>query len=62
MRAGEFIRRTQMLGVVRGIPVRFDVTCGKGSRGTLYNGDRFTVVKDGRRNAAHASSRRCLLI
>ena len=38
-----------MLGVVRGIPVRFDATRGKGSHGTLYNGDRFAVVKDGRK-------------
>jgi predicted RNA binding protein YcfA (HicA-like mRNA interferase family) len=49
MRAGEFIRRIQMLGMARGIPVRFNATRGKGSHGTLYYGDRFTVVKDRRK-------------
>jgi mRNA interferase HicA len=49
MRAGEFIRRIQMLGTARGISVRFDATRGKGSHGTLYYGDRFTVVKDRRK-------------
>ena len=39
MRAGEFIRRVQVLGATR----------GKGSHGTLYYGDRFTVVKDRRK-------------
>ena len=29
-----------------GIAVRFDRTRGKGSHGTLYFGDRFTVAKD----------------
>jgi mRNA interferase HicA len=29
--------------------VRFDATRGKGSHGTLYYGDRFTVVKDRRK-------------
>ncbi len=49
MRAGEFIRRIQTLGAARGIPVRLDATRGKGSHGTLYYGDRFTVVKDRRK-------------
>lgn len=49
MTAGEFIRRIQALGAARGIVVRFDKTCGKGSHGTLYYGDRFTVVKDRRK-------------
>lgn len=49
MRAGEFIRRMQVLGETRGVPVRFDPTRGKGSHGTLYYGGRFTVVKDRRK-------------
>jgi mRNA interferase HicA len=49
MRAGEFIRRVQVLGATRSVPVRFDPTRGKGSHGTLYYGDRFTVVKDRRK-------------
>ena len=31
---------------MNGIAVRFDRTRGKGSHGTLYYGDRRTVVKD----------------
>ncbi|MGH7112334.1 MAG: hypothetical protein ACREFK_18155, partial [Stellaceae bacterium] len=38
----------RVLGAARGVSVRFDKTRGKGSHGTLYYGDRFTVVK-GRR-------------
>ncbi len=49
MNAGEFIRRITVLGTTRGIPVRFDKTRGKGSHGTLYYGDHFTVVKDRRK-------------
>jgi mRNA interferase HicA len=49
MRAGEFIRRITALGASRGVSVRFDKTRGKGSHGTLYYGERFTVVKDRRK-------------
>ena len=49
MRAGEFIRRVEALGAARGIAVRFDQTRGKGSHGTLYYGESFTVVKDRRK-------------
>jgi mRNA interferase HicA len=49
MTAGEFIRRIGALGAARGVPVRFDKTRGKGSHGTLYYGERFTVVKDRRK-------------
>ena len=49
MRAGEFIRRIEALGAARGVAVRFDKTRGKGSHGTVYNGARFTVVKDRRK-------------
>ena len=36
------------LGSQRGVVVRFDEERGKGSHGTLYLGDRFTVLKDRR--------------
>jgi mRNA interferase HicA len=49
MTAGEFIRRIIALGTARGVSVRFDPTRGKGSHGTLYYGERFTVVKDRRK-------------
>jgi mRNA interferase HicA len=54
MTAGEFIRRIRALGAVRGVAVRFDKTRGKGSHGTLYYGDRFTVVKDRRKECGAA--------
>ena len=42
----EFIRAVRRLGRRRGIGVRFVTRRGKGSHGTLYFGDRKTVVKD----------------
>ncbi len=45
----EFVARTRKLARRNGIPVRFDRTRGKGSHGTLYYGDRHTVVKDRRK-------------
>ena len=42
----EFITRMRRLARKTGIAVRFDRTRGKGSHGTLYYGDRRTVVKD----------------
>ena len=42
----EFITRVRRLARRNGIAVRFDRTRGKGSHGTLYYGERFTVVKD----------------
>ena len=49
MTAGEFIRRVTAPGSSRGVLVRFDATRGRGSHGTLYYGERFTVVKDRRK-------------
>ena len=45
----EFITRVRRLARRNGIAVRFDRTRGKGSHGTLYYGDRFTVLKDHRK-------------
>ena len=42
----EFVARVRKLARGNGIAVRFDRTRGKGSHGTLYDGDRHTVVKD----------------
>ena len=44
----EFMARVRKLARRSGIAVRFDRTRGKGSHGTLYLGDRHTVVKDRR--------------
>jgi mRNA interferase HicA len=49
MKAGEFVRRVERLGRIRDVTVSFDSTRGRGSHGTLYYGNRFTVVKDRRK-------------
>ncbi|HKJ76718.1 MAG TPA: type II toxin-antitoxin system HicA family toxin [Gammaproteobacteria bacterium] len=41
----EFQRRVKRLGRKNGYPVRFE-RHGKGSHGRLYYGDRFTTLKD----------------
>ena len=46
MTGAEFVRRVKRLGRSRGIPVRLDQRRGKGSHGRLYYGDRFTTIKD----------------
>ena len=45
----EFIRRVRKIGRERGVTVRLATERGKGSHSTLYFGDRFTVVKDKRK-------------
>jgi mRNA interferase HicA len=37
------------LGRQRGVPVSFDAGRGKGSHGRLYYGNRFTTLKDRRK-------------
>ena len=49
MTGGDFIRRVEKLGRKRGIHVRFESRKGKGSHGRIYYGDRFTTVKDRRK-------------
>ncbi len=46
MTGNEFERRIRKLGRSRGIFVSFDRSHGKGSHGRLYYGDRFTTLKD----------------
>jgi len=46
MKGAEFIRAVQRIGKVRSVSVRFEARHGKGSHGRLYYGDRFTTVKD----------------
>ncbi len=45
----ELIRCIQRLGRARGVAVRFEARRGKGSHGRLYYGERFTTVKDRRK-------------
>ncbi len=46
MKAGQFVRKIRRLARKRGVACRLDTRRGKGSHGTLFYGDRFTVVKD----------------
>jgi predicted RNA binding protein YcfA (HicA-like mRNA interferase family) len=46
MTGSEFERRIKSLGRKRGMSVSFDPGHGKGSHGRLYFGDRFTTLKD----------------
>ncbi|MGH6943325.1 MAG: type II toxin-antitoxin system HicA family toxin [Geminicoccaceae bacterium] len=46
MTGAEFVRAIRKLGRRRGLAVRFVTRRGKGSHGTLYLGERKTIVKD----------------
>lgn len=46
VKGAEFVRRVRLLGRRRGIKVFFSARRGKGSHGTLYFGQRFTIVPD----------------
>ena len=46
MTGHEFERRIRRLGRKRGVAVSFDGRHGKGSHGRLYYGNRFTTLKD----------------
>ena len=48
MTGNELLRRLRRLGSRGGVVVPFDEERGKGSHGTLYFGERFTVLKDRR--------------
>ena len=48
----DFIERVRNIGRARGVPVHVDTTRGRGSHVTLYYGQRFTVVKDRRKEIA----------
>ena len=49
MPGDESVRRLRRLGRERGVAVRFESRPGKGSHGRLYYGERFTTVKDRRK-------------
>ncbi len=46
MTGNEFERKIRKLGRLRGVPVSFDVGRGKGSHGRVWYGERFTTLKD----------------
>jgi hypothetical protein len=45
----EFERKIKTIGRRNGVPVAVDAGHGKGSHGRLYYGDRFTTLKDRRK-------------
>jgi mRNA interferase HicA len=45
----QFERKIKKLGRKRGVAVAFDPGHGKGSHGRLYYGNRFTTLKDRRK-------------
>lgn len=49
MNGHEFERKIRNLGRKHGMTVSFDPGHGKGSHGRLYYGDRFTTLKDRRK-------------
>lgn len=49
MTGNELEKRIRRLGRRRGVPVSFDPAHGKGSHGRLYYGERFTTLKDRRK-------------
>ena len=49
MTGREFVNRVHELGRNRGVLVRFEARSGKGSHGRLYFGERFTTVKNRRK-------------
>lgn len=49
MNGNEFERKIKKVGRKRGIVVSFDSGHGKGSHGRLYYGNRFTTLKDRRK-------------
>jgi hypothetical protein len=49
MKGSEFERRIRKLGRRRGVLVSFDSGRGKGNHGRLYFGNRFTTLKDRRK-------------
>ena len=46
MKGSEFLRRVERVARERGINVQFVARRGKGSHGTLYYGEKFTVVRN----------------
>jgi mRNA interferase HicA len=46
MNGAEFVKRVKAAAKRRGISCTLDFCRGKGSHATLYLGDKFTIVKD----------------
>jgi mRNA interferase HicA len=46
VKGSEFLRRVESLAKDRGLTVRFVARRGKGSHGTLYLGEKWTIVRN----------------
>ena len=46
MNGAEFVKRTKAAAKRKGLSCTLDSARGKGSHATLYLGDKFTIVKD----------------
>ena len=46
MKGSEFLRGVERLARHRGIEVQFVARRGKGSHGTLYYGQKFTIIRN----------------
>jgi len=46
VKGSEFIRRVKRLGKKRGVKVEYVTRRGKGSHGTLFYGNKFTIVRN----------------
>ena len=46
MTGAEFTKKIRALARAKRLPYRLDASRGKGSHGTLYLGNRFTIIKD----------------
>jgi predicted RNA binding protein YcfA (HicA-like mRNA interferase family) len=60
MTGADFIRRIRKIARARRIEVRFESRRGKGSHGRLYLADRFTTVKDRKKEVGPGLLRKML--
>ena len=44
MKGSEFIKKLKKLGDCNGVEVKYIRRCGKGSHGTLFYGERYTII------------------
>ena len=60
MDGSEFIRRVRKIARENNIAVDFIKSRGKGSHGTIYYGDRYTIVKDRKKEIGKGLSNKML--
>ena len=60
VRGSEFLKRIMTIGRERGVPVELVKRRGKGSHATLFFGDKYTVLKDRRKEIGEGLLNRML--